>query len=104
MPEGLDLASNVMRAGSLSWPLTDPDSRSMATSGHCSGVIGYHVQVAVDTEHHLIVHHEVGNVGSDRSQLSSTATAAKEVVGVARGQGQPSYRRARPQDCLLHPR
>ena len=62
--------------------LTDPDSRSMATSGRGSGVVGYNVQIAVDTEHHLIVHHEVTNVGSDRSQLASTATAAKEVLGV----------------------
>ena len=35
--------------------LTDPDSRSMATSGRGSGVVGYNVQVAVETEHHLIV-------------------------------------------------
>src|SRR5215468_573334 len=49
--------------------LTDPDSRSMATSGRGSGVVGYNVQVAVETEHHLIVTHEVTNVGSDRSQL-----------------------------------
>jgi transposase/uncharacterized coiled-coil protein SlyX len=41
--------------------LTDPDSRSMATSGRGSGVVGYNVQVAVDTEHHLIVTHEVTN-------------------------------------------
>jgi transposase len=33
--------------------LTDPDARSMATSGRGSGVVGYNVQVAVDTEHHL---------------------------------------------------
>jgi hypothetical protein len=31
--------------------LTDPDSRSMATSGRGSGVVGCNVQVAVDTEH-----------------------------------------------------
>ncbi len=37
--------------------LTDPNSRSMATSGRGSGVVGYNVQVAVDTEHHLIVTH-----------------------------------------------
>ena len=44
--------------------LTDPDSRSMATSGRGSGVVGYNVQVAVDTEHHLIVVHDVINVGN----------------------------------------
>jgi transposase len=62
--------------------LTDPDSRSMATSGRGSGIVGYNVQIAVDTEHHLIVHHEVTNVGTDRAQLASTATAAKEALGV----------------------
>jgi transposase len=62
--------------------LTDPDSRSMATSGRGSGVVGYNVQVAVDTEHHLIVTHEVTNVGSDRSQLASVAKDAKAVLRV----------------------
>ena len=62
--------------------LTDPDSRSMATSGRGSGVVGYNVQTAVETEHHLIIHHEVTNVGSDRSQLASTAKAAKAVLVV----------------------
>ena len=47
--------------------LTDPDSRSMATSGRGSGVVGYTVQVAVDTDHHLIIVHEVTNTGSDRA-------------------------------------
>ena len=61
--------------------LTDPDSRSMATSGRGSGVVGYNVQVAVDTEHHLIVTHEVTNTGSDRSQLANIATQAKQVLG-----------------------
>jgi transposase len=61
--------------------LTDPDSRSMATSGRGSGIVGYNVQVAVDTEHHLIVTHEVTNTGSDRSQLANIATQAKEVLG-----------------------
>ena len=35
--------------------LTDPDARSMATSGRGSGVVGYNVQIAVETAHHLIV-------------------------------------------------
>src|SRR3984893_718105 len=61
--------------------LTDPDSRSMATSGRGSGVVGYHVQVAVDTEHHLIVTHEVTNTGSDRSQLAQVASQAKDILG-----------------------
>src|SRR6202453_5511998 len=53
--------------------LTDPDSRSMATSGRGSGVVGYNVQVAVDTDHHLIIAHEVTNSGSDRAQLANMA-------------------------------
>ena len=60
--------------------LTDPDSRSMATSGRGSGVVGYNVQVAVDTEHHLIVTHEVTNSGSDRAQLANMAKQAKVVL------------------------
>jgi len=62
--------------------LTDPDSRSMATSGRGSGVVGYNVQVAVETEHHLIVTHEVTNVGTDRAQLSPVAKAAKATLEV----------------------
>jgi transposase len=60
--------------------LTDPDSRSMATSGRGSGVVGYNVQVAVETKHHLIVTHEVINVGNDRAQLASVAKAAKAAL------------------------
>lgn len=60
--------------------LTDPDARSMATSGRGTGMVGYNVQVAVDTEHHLIVTHEVTNIGSDRAQLSGMAMKAKAVL------------------------
>jgi hypothetical protein len=62
--------------------LTDPDARSMATSGRGSGVVGYNVQVAVESKHHLIITHEVTNVGTDRSQLSSVAKEAKATLGV----------------------
>jgi chaperonin cofactor prefoldin len=53
--------------------LTDPDARSMATSGRGSGMVGYNVQTAVDTKNHLIVAHEVTNVGHDRNQLANMA-------------------------------
>ena len=62
--------------------LTDPDARSMATSGRGSGVVGYNVQVAVETGHHLIITHEVSNRGSDRSQLSPVAKEAKAILEV----------------------
>lgn len=61
---------------------TDPDARSMATSGRGSGVVGYNVQTAVDTEHHLIVTHDVTNVGNDRSQLSRIGKMTKATLGV----------------------
>src|SRR5438045_7685963 len=60
--------------------LTDPDARSMATNGRGSGVVGYNVQVAVETKHHLIITHEVTNVGTDRSQLSHVAKEAKATL------------------------
>ena len=60
---------------------TDPDSRSMATSGRGSGMVGYNVQAAVDTANHLIVAHEVSNVGTDKSQLANMANQAKAALG-----------------------
>jgi hypothetical protein len=62
--------------------LTDPDARSMATSGRGSGVIGYNVQAAVETTHHLIVTHEVTNEGTDRSQLAAMSKKTKIALEV----------------------
>ena len=59
--------------------LTDPDARSMKTRG--TGIVGYNVQTAVDAKHHLIVAHEVTNVGVDRSELSSMAKQARSAMG-----------------------
>src|SRR5947199_277592 len=61
--------------------LTDADARSMATSGRGTGIVGYNVQTAVDTKHHLIVAHEVTNVGHDRTQLFAMATQARNATG-----------------------
>src|SRR5258708_937613 len=61
--------------------LTDPDARSMATSGRGTGMVGYNVQTAVDTKHHMIVAHEVTNVGHDRNQLSSMAHQTRDAIG-----------------------
>ena len=61
--------------------LTDPDARSMATSGRGTGIVGYNVQAAVDTQHHMIVAHEVTNVGHDRSQLTGMSELAREAIG-----------------------
>ena len=58
--------------------LTDPDARSMTSRG--TGLVGYNVQSAVDSQHHLIIAHQVTNVGSDRSQLASMARQSKEVL------------------------
>jgi transposase len=58
--------------------LTDPDARSMKTRG--TGIVGYNVQTAVDTKHHLIVAHEVLNTGTDRDQLSSMAQQARAAM------------------------
>jgi chromosome segregation ATPase len=61
--------------------LTDPDARSMATSGRGTGIVGYNVQTAVDAEHDLIVAHEVINVGHDRAQLEPMARKAHDARG-----------------------
>jgi transposase len=60
--------------------LTDPDARSMATSGRGTGMVGYNVQASVDTEHHLIVAHEVISEGHDRSQLAPMAQLTQETL------------------------
>jgi transposase len=77
------LEARMLAAPDQQISLTDPDSRSMATSGRGSGVVGYNVQVAVDTENHLIITHEVTNIGNDRAQLAHVAKEAKATLDVA---------------------
>jgi len=61
--------------------LTDPDARSMATSGRGTGMVGYNVQTTVDAKHHLIVVHEVTNAGHDRDQLFGMAQQTQDALG-----------------------
>lgn len=60
---------------------TDPDARSMISQAKGSGLVGYNVQTAVEGKHHLIVAHEVTNMGNDRAQLNKMAQAAREAMG-----------------------
>jgi hypothetical protein len=81
MRELKQIAKQMSRAPDGQISLTDPDARSMATSGRGTGIVGYNVQTAVDTKHHLIVAHEVTNSGHDRDQLSSMARQARDAIG-----------------------
>jgi transposase len=62
--------------------MTDPDARSMRTSGKGTATVGYNVQSAVDDKNHLIVSHEVTNRGNDRDQLTSMSVKAKQATGI----------------------
>lgn len=60
--------------------LTDPEARSMATSGRGTGMVAYNVQVAVDSKHHLILAHEVTNQGYDKAQLANMSRQCKAIL------------------------
>ena len=60
------IAKQLQDAPDQQVSLTDPDARSMATSGRGTGIVGYNVQAAVDTTHDLIVANEVTNLGHDQ--------------------------------------
>jgi len=78
-----EMGERVEAAPDKQVSLTDPDARSMATSGRGTGIVGYNVQVAVDTKHHLIVAHEVTNEGHDRTQLAKMGKKALDASGCA---------------------
>ena len=75
------IAEDLQKSEDKQISLTDPDARSMATSGKDTGIVGYNVQCAADTTNHLIVAHEVTNIGTDRRQLASIAKLARAELG-----------------------
>jgi transposase len=81
MNELREVERQLQRQPDQQLSLTDPDARSMATSGRGTGIVGYNVQIATDTTHHFIVAHEVLNVGHDRTALASMARKAQEGLG-----------------------
>ena len=71
------IGAQLEKAEDTQISLTDPDARSMQGTGKATGTVGYNVQCAVETKHHLIVAHEVTNAVHDRHQLSSMAAAGQ---------------------------
>ena len=76
------LEKKLLKTPDKQLSLTDPDSRIMATRGRSSVMVGYNVQSAVDTKNHLILAHEVTNIGNDRAQFSNMAKQAKAILEV----------------------
>ena len=74
------LEAKLVASGENQISLTDPDARAMTSLSHSAYTVGYNVQSAVDTKHHLIVAHEVTNVGIDKGQLSSMAEKARDAL------------------------
>jgi transposase len=75
------LDADVHAAPDQQISLSDPDCRAMATTGKGTGMVGYNVQIAVEAEHHLVVAHEVTNVGHDRTQLVPMGRKARDAMG-----------------------
>ena len=74
------LEAKLVASGENQISLTDPDARAMTSKSHSAYTVGYNVQSAVDTKHHLIVTHEVTHIGIDKDQLSPMAEQTREAL------------------------
>ena len=74
------LEEKLVASGEKQISLTDPDARAMTSQSHSAYTVGYNVQSVVDTKNHLIVAHEVTNIGIDKGQLSAMAAMARDVL------------------------
>lgn len=70
-------AQALRDAGTTTVVGNEPNARVMKS---LNGAPGYNLQTAVDTASHLIVHHEVVNDTSDRSQLEPMAKATAQTL------------------------
>ena len=74
------LEAKLVASGENQISLTDPDARAMTSKSHSAYTVGYNVQSAVDTKHHLIVTHKVTHIGIDKDQLSPMAEQTREAL------------------------
>lgn len=78
------LEAKMRTSGEKQISLTDPDARAMTSQTHSAYVVGYNVQSAVDTQNHIIVAHDVSNVGIDKGQLASMAGKARDALEIGK--------------------
>ncbi len=74
------LLAQMDEAGSEQLGLTDTDARKMPVTQGGGFQVGYNVQVAVDTQTHLIVHEEVTGAVVDRGQLKPMVEGIRRVL------------------------
>ena len=81
-----EIGKQVEAAPDKQVSLTDPDARSMATSGKGTGIVGYNVQIAVDAEHH-----RVGFSTREGCAVADLVERRAEVVDRVENDARPSF-------------
>jgi transposase len=78
LEEKKELAEKLSHSDQSQISLTDPDCRRLHSGD--GSIVGYNVQTAVDSKHHLIVDFEVTNALTDQNELANMSMKAKEVL------------------------